>query len=259
MSQTVGQFKLTRDVRFSVPPAGFTTSKPVTNSFAGYPTIEGIWPFLTLRITLVDALDLQSQYVKNIRDIDQQVRSLLIGQIDPTQPPTTILISAFDTLKDAWKPAELIQLELLLSPYTTFSYRATEKPMVRLSQKFEFSASHRLHNPSLSEADNRATFGKCNNPRGHGHNYELQVTLIGEPNTSGVLVNIPDFEQIVQDTVIEKLDHKHLNDEVPEFRTLIPSVENIAKTIFQMLKPQLVNLKSITVWETSKTSCEYSE
>jgi len=259
MNETAGQFKLTREVRFAVLPPGFVADKQVTNSFGGYPTIEGVWPFLTLRVTLTDALDPLSQYVRNIRDIDHEVRSRWIGRFDPTEHPAKLLLAAFHTLQDCWMPAELDRLELLLSPYTSFICLKTEKPMVRLSQKFEFSASHRLHNPSLSEADNRATFGKCNNPRGHGHNYELQVTLLGEPNATGVLINLPELEQIVQDTVIEKLDHKHLNDEVDEFRKLIPSVENIAKSVFQMLKPQLANLKSITVWETSKTSCEYSE
>ena len=137
--------------------------------------------------------------------------------------------------------------------------------MVRLSQKFEFSASHRLHNPSLSEADNRAAFGKCNNPHGHGHNYELQVTLVGQPDVNGVIVEVPSFERVVSETVIQRFDHKHLNVEVPEFATgkLNPSVENIAMVIYRLLKPKVddsrAKLASVTVWETPKTWCEYSE
>ncbi len=137
--------------------------------------------------------------------------------------------------------------------------------MVRLSQKFEFSASHRLHNPSLSDADNRATYGKCNNVAGHGHNYEVQVTLIGTPDERGVLVDIPTFERTVAERVIDRFDHKHLNSEVAEFqeRGLIPSVENIARVIHDLLKPALASerstLASVTVWETPKTWCEYTE
>ena len=135
--------------------------------------------------------------------------------------------------------------------------------MMRLSQKFEFSASHRLHNPQLSDEENRKTFGKCNNPLGHGHNYEVQVTLLGTPDATGVLIDIPAFERIVAETVIERFDHKNLNAEVPEFRALIPSVENIAKVIYDLLKPRLksdrANLVSVTVWETPKTCCEYTE
>jgi len=136
--------------------------------------------------------------------------------------------------------------------------------MVRLSQKFEFSASHRLHSDALSEEENRKCFGKCNNPHGHGHNYEVQVTLAGTPaGDTGLLVDVPSFERTVAQTVIDRLDHKNLNVEVPEFRDLIPSVENIARVIYRMLKPKLqsgdTRLASVTVWETPKTWCEYSE
>jgi len=135
--------------------------------------------------------------------------------------------------------------------------------MVRLSQKFEFSASHRLHSAQLSDEENRKCFGKCNNPNGHGHNYEVQVTLAGQPDESGSFIDIPAFERVVAQTVIDKFDHKNLNVEVTEFRELMPSVENIAMVIFRMLKPkfaeQRARLAAVTVWETPKTWCEYVE
>lgn len=131
--------------------------------------------------------------------------------------------------------------------------------MIRLTQKFEFSASHRLHNPALSDAANRACFGKCNNPAGHGHNYEVQVAISGKPKADGTLVCLPDLERLVASTVIDRFDHKHLNLEVPEFAELNPTVENIARIIFGLLKPVVANLASITVWETPKTWCEFSE
>ena len=135
--------------------------------------------------------------------------------------------------------------------------------MIRLSQKFEFSATHRLHNPEISEQENRRLFGKCNNPHGHGHNYELQVTLRGEPDRNGVLIDMPALERVVATTVVDRFDHRNLNVELPEFRTLVPTVENIAMTIYRMLKPQLkserAQLHSVIVWETPKTWCEYSE
>jgi 6-pyruvoyltetrahydropterin/6-carboxytetrahydropterin synthase len=140
---------------------------------------------------------------------------------------------------------------------------AQEYPMVQLSQKFEFSATHRLHNPAASDADNRRIYGKCNNPHGHGHNYELQVKLSGKVNDSGTLIDMPAFERIVATTVIDKFDHRNLNLELPEFRQLIPTVENIAMTIYRLLKPAIestnTKLASVTVWETPKTWCEYSE
>jgi 6-pyruvoyltetrahydropterin/6-carboxytetrahydropterin synthase len=134
--------------------------------------------------------------------------------------------------------------------------------MVRYSQKFEFSAAHRLHNPDLSDEENRRLFGKCNNPHGHGHNYELQVTVKGTPPDHSALIAIDDFERIVAETVIDRFDHKNLNAQVPEFAELIPSVENIAMVIYRLLRPQFAGkalLASVTVWETPKTWCEYSE
>jgi 6-pyruvoyltetrahydropterin/6-carboxytetrahydropterin synthase len=135
--------------------------------------------------------------------------------------------------------------------------------MLRLSQKFEFCASHRLHNANLSDARNRELFGKCNNPHGHGHNYIVQVTAAGEADANGLIMQIPAFEKIVASAVIEPFDHKNLNVEIEEFKKLNPSVENIARVIFQRLKPKFesekVKLSGVTVWETEKTWCEYAE
>lgn len=134
--------------------------------------------------------------------------------------------------------------------------------MIRLSQKFEFSAAHRLHNPALTPEQNSSLYGKCNNPHGHGHNYELEVTLAGIPDATGTLLPIDQFEQIVQQQVIDYLDHRHLNQEIPEFQQKIPSVENIAQVIYHRLESALKHanshLAAVTVWETPKTSATYS-
>ncbi|HWE97512.1 MAG TPA: 6-carboxytetrahydropterin synthase [Tepidisphaeraceae bacterium] len=180
-----------------------------------------------------------------------------------SRTPEQTLSPLFDRLRDAWPRVRVREIRLALSPFLSHSAVASELPMVRLSQKFEFSATHRLHNPALSDEDNRQTFGKCNNPHGHGHNYELQVTLRGAPNSNGVLIDVPDFERIVAVTVIDRFDHKNLNLELAEFRELIPTVENIAMVIYRLLKPALglagATLASVTVWETPKTWCEYGE
>src|SRR5690606_17279306 len=129
----------------------------------------------------------------------------------------------------------LAEARLALTPYLSVAARRQELPMTRLSQRFEFSASHRLHNPALSDEENRRTFGKCNNPHGHGHNYEVQVTIKGDPDeATGLLVDVAAFERLVAETVIDRFDHRHLNTEVPEFRTTIPSVENIARVIYRL-------------------------
>ena len=135
--------------------------------------------------------------------------------------------------------------------------------MTRYSEKFEFAASHRLHNPKLSDEENRRRFGKCNNPNGHGHNYELAVALRGRPKADELLIDVSAFEKIVKETVLDRFDHKNLNLEVAEFREVIPTVENISMVIYRMLKDRFGNLgaelASVTVWETSKTWSEYSE
>ncbi len=132
--------------------------------------------------------------------------------------------------------------------------------MVEVTQAFEFSASHRLHVPSMSAEENRQYFGKCNHPNGHGHNYQVEVTVArkasGEDET---VTSLPQFEAVVKREVIDRLDHKHLNIDVPEFATVNPSVENIAKTIWSLLagKVSPAELRRVRVWETAKTYAEY--
>lgn len=134
--------------------------------------------------------------------------------------------------------------------------------MVELTQCFEFSASHRLHVPHLSEEENRRVFGKCNNPGGHGHNYQVEVTVAGDvsPKTGAVLP-LPEFESIVKREVIDRFDHKHLNTDTLEFAELNPSVENIARRVWELLEGKVspAKLRRVRVWETAKTYAEYAE
>jgi 6-pyruvoyltetrahydropterin/6-carboxytetrahydropterin synthase len=114
-----------------------------------------------------------------------------------------------------------------------------------------------------SAEQNNQLFGKCNNPHGHGHNYELQVTLIGVPDANGELIAVPRLERLVQQTVIDRFDHRNLNVELAEFKETNPTVENIAQVIYRLLNRPLADagakLALVTLWETPKTFCEYSE
>lgn len=133
--------------------------------------------------------------------------------------------------------------------------------MVYLTQRFEFSAAHRLNNPALDEQRNREVFGKCSNPAGHGHNYEFEVTLAGTVGNSGHLIDPDEFAGIVNRQVIDRFDHRNLNVEIAEFATLIPSVENIARVIHDLLASQFTgpaHLHRVRVWETLKTWAEYA-
>ncbi|HZK80578.1 MAG TPA: 6-carboxytetrahydropterin synthase [Humisphaera sp.] len=263
-------FRLTREVRFAVnrDDDSEQSNRP-TNNYGGYPSLVGFGSFLTLQFTLSGKLDPVSNYVVNIKKIDAVFREdalpfIIDGLLGPVPfTPEEAVAKLYDLLDSSWRGLTLEHLTLSLSPFLSYSATVSEMPMVRLSQKFEFSATHRLHNPALSEAENCRIYGKCNNPHGHGHNYEVQVTLLGAPDANGILIEVPAFETIVASAVIDRFDHKNLNIELPEFRELIPTVENIAKVIHGLLKPRFeraaAKLASVTVWETPKTWCEYSE
>jgi 6-pyruvoyltetrahydropterin/6-carboxytetrahydropterin synthase len=263
-------FRLTREVRFSVNPEEVGDSRtPVTNGFAGYPTLLGIGHYFALEVALVGTPAPQTGCVVNIKAIDQEVREIVVPVVTAfvrrgrLAGGGVLIGRIFEALKDAWPGTQLHHLRLALSPFLTLSLFSQEFPMTRLSQKFEFSASHRLHNPALSDDENRKLFGKCNNEHGHGHNYVLQVTVAGTPDGDGFLIDIPRLERLVSETVIEPFDHRYLNVEIPEFSDLIPTVENIAMVIYRMLKAKIeanrVKLAGVTLWETTKTWCEYME
>jgi len=262
-------FRLTREVRFAInsPPDDPPQNTP-SNTYAGYPSLTGLGHFFTVQVTFAGQLDPATNFLQNIKMMDALVRQKCIPlaqrAIDENENnPAQLLLAMFESIKNPAPGAALDSLKMYLSPFFSLAALSSELPMTRLSQKFEFSASHRLFNPTFSDEQNLKTFGKCSNPHGHGHNYELRVTLRGRPNEKGLLMDIPAFEKIVAENVVSRFDHKNLNIEVPEFKNSPPTVENIAATIYRILKPRLqadgASLASVTVWETAKTWCEYSE
>lgn len=125
--------------------------------------------------------------------------------------------------------------------------------MVYLTRKAEFSASHYYHNPEFTAQENQRIFGKCNNPNGHGHNYSLEVTVKGQvdPN-SGFVVDLKQLKEIMNREVLDALDHRFLNKELPEFKSTIPTTENLAISIWARLEPKLrlARLHRIRLYET---------
>jgi len=108
--------------------------------------------------------------------------------------------------------------------------------LLRLTKRYPFAASHRLHIDALSGEENARLFGKCNNPFGHGHNYVVEVALEGEPDAeSGMLLDRPRLDSFVQETVLSKLDHANLNTDVPEMGSVVPTTENLALLILRWL------------------------
>ena len=132
--------------------------------------------------------------------------------------------------------------------------------MVYLTRKAEFAASHYYHNPELSQDENRRIFGKCNNPNGHGHNYVLEVTVKGEIDPrSGFVVDLKELKDILNREVLDAMDHRFLNKEVPEFLDRIPTTENIAIAIWHRLLPKLAKAKlhQVRVYENPDLFVDY--
>jgi 6-pyruvoyltetrahydropterin/6-carboxytetrahydropterin synthase len=112
--------------------------------------------------------------------------------------------------------------------------------MIRITRKVEFSAAHFYHNPKFSAEENQRVFGKCSNTHGHGHNYTLEVTIAGEPDpATGMVLDLKELKDILQREVVERMDHRHLNHEVPELAGKIPTCENVAAVIWSLLEPKI--------------------
>ncbi|MEO6845425.1 MAG: 6-carboxytetrahydropterin synthase [Ginsengibacter sp.] len=131
---------------------------------------------------------------------------------------------------------------------------------VSVYRQEHFNAAHRLHNPAWNEEKNYAVFGKCNNPNYHGHNYELVVKITGEPSAeTGFVMDLKFLSDLVKETIIEKLDHKNLNLDVPEFLNLNPTAENIAIVIYEILQKKIDDKfeLQIRLYETPRNFVEY--
>jgi 6-pyruvoyltetrahydropterin/6-carboxytetrahydropterin synthase len=129
-----------------------------------------------------------------------------------------------------------------------------------LTRRYGFSASHRLHNPELSDAENDATYGKCNNPYGHGHNYALEVTVSGSVDrATGMVCNLVDLDSFVHENVIGRFEHVNVNT-LQEFADCVPTTENLCQQIYEILHRGFrhAHLEKIRLEETASNSFEYA-
>ena len=137
--------------------------------------------------------------------------------------------------------------------------------MVFLTRRYRFSAAHRLHNEALSAEENARLYGKCNNPYGHGHNYTVEVTVRGpiDPAT-GMLIDLGLLDRIVEQEVLERFDHTHLNLDVASFQGQVPTTENLCVEIFSLLQDKLhagegsARLEKVRLEETNSNFFEYT-
>lgn len=132
--------------------------------------------------------------------------------------------------------------------------------MVYITKQVKFSAGHRLYNPEFSAEENDRIYDKCNNPRGHGHNYTLEVTLCGNPDPKiGYLYDLKKLKEIINREIIDKVDHKNLNEDVDFLKGVIPTVENLAFKFWELLDGKFGNAKlfRIKLFETDTSFVEY--
>ena len=131
---------------------------------------------------------------------------------------------------------------------------------VHLTRRYWFSAAHRLHSAALSPEQNRQTYGKCNNPYGHGHNYALEVTVSGPVDPqSGMVCNLADLDGFVEREVVERYDHVSLNT-LAEFRERVPTTENLCAEIYEIVRRGFTqaHLEKVRIEETAMNSFEYA-
>jgi 6-pyruvoyltetrahydropterin/6-carboxytetrahydropterin synthase len=133
-------------------------------------------------------------------------------------------------------------------------------PIVTVTRRLRFNAAHRVHNPALSDGENNALFGKCNNPNWHGHNYVLDVSVAGEVDKkTGYVIDLSKIKDVVNREVIDKVDHRNVNLEVDFMRGLIPTTENMVVAMWRVIAPAIApaKLEKLVLSETENNSAEY--
>ena len=134
-------------------------------------------------------------------------------------------------------------------------------PRVTVTRRLRFNAAHRVYNPAFSDAENDATFGKCNNPNWHGHNYTLDVSVEGTiDDATGYVIDLGKLREIVEREVVDVVDHRNFNLDVDFMRGVIPTSENIIVAFWKIIEPAVApaKLKRLILWETENNYVEYS-
>jgi 6-pyruvoyltetrahydropterin/6-carboxytetrahydropterin synthase len=267
-------------VRFSINPF-LPAEEEGFNSFASKPAGEGLSVFLELGVELAGEADPATGLIVNVSDIDKKVQAYAVPVFAEKirtgyraashigySELAELLKSTWEKLADKFGTARLSVLSLKLNPFRTLAVNEADCAMIYFSEKFEFAAAHKLWNEQFSEQQNIEVFGRCANPAGHGHNYVVEVTVkwpacgeLGCPESNrrvesaGQDLRTSDFEKVVHQELIKPVDHKNLNEDVPEFRKTNPTVENIAVFAWNKLVGRFGNaaLHCVTVWETDKT------
>jgi len=226
-----------------------------------------------LEATVDGPVDCATGMVVNLAEMKRELRRIVVEPLDgrwfngeDARPaltgPDPLAREIWNRLGGRLTGLPLRRVRLRESRGWTIEYGGGDP--LDVTRVFEFSASHRLHSGRLSDAQNVDVFGKCNNPAGHGHNYVLEVTLRGRPDASGELLAAPAFDRVVEREVVEAWDHRHLNEDRPEFRDVNPTAEEIARVAWERLAGPLAEaagdraaLHRIKLRETARNHVEY--
>ena len=221
--------------------------------------------------------------VLNIKDVDAVLKTKVVRPLggklldvevgafrDALPTPENLARFLWDECRPGFSEAgRLVRITL----WPTATLRAeistldapNEAAMLTVTRTYDFSASHRLHSKALSDEENAEIFGKCNWENGHGHNYDVEVTLAGEPDSrTGQLFDGETLDRIVEEVVLKPYDHKHLNYDTQDFRDLNPTSENVTKVVWDNLASRLsredmagARLYRVAVRETARNYFEY--
>jgi len=229
-----------------------------------------------LEVTVEGAIDPVNGMVVNIKTIDETLQATVVAEFDQksindeiehfgSKPSSleNLMIYIASRLGAGVLPREARLAGLTLHESEDLSGAYFEEDgawILTLTRSYEFAAAHRLNVPDMTEEQNIALFGKCNSPAGHGHNYALEVTVEGEPDPrTGMMVDLEKLDKAVEDLVVERYDHKHLNVDIPEFMDRTPTSEVIAQEIFNRLDGNLpATLRRVRLFETARSCFEVS-
>jgi 6-pyruvoyltetrahydropterin/6-carboxytetrahydropterin synthase len=231
-----------------------------------------------LEVTIAGQVASRDGMVINIKDLDRILRELLkpidhrmlniaLPEFADAVPTTERLAQALWRRLPAYiEQTQPIRLRLEEHPGMYITLEGADPEMIYLTRSVEFAAAHRLHSVELNPDENKHIYGKCNNPNGHGHNYVVEVTVCGKPDArTGIVINLGTLEELLEQKIENYLDHKHLNLDIPEFKTLVPTAENIAKVIWNLLAPEIkscradgkVELYRVRLIETARSWFDY--
>jgi 6-pyruvoyltetrahydropterin/6-carboxytetrahydropterin synthase len=233
-----------------------------------------------LLVSLAGALQADTGMVVNLTDVKQWLHQHVVQVLDHKNLNTQIdyFTDRIPTLENLggfiWRQLQpvvqahpgltLTGLRLVENETLSLTCELPEVhtlPTLYLTRRYDFAAAHRLYNPGFTDAQNQQVFGLCNNPNGHGHNYDVEITLTGEPDPqTGMLVDIVWLDDLIKREVIDHVDHKHLNMDVPFFTGINPTAENIAVVFWQIIQPLLsgsTQLHRVRIIESRNNYADY--